>query len=99
MGMLQLLSLRPSIKQGRYLRRFPSVSPVQLLQVPPNTHLHRTPLTSKSSTMRVLSLVPVVVGLLATAEAHTTVYGVWINGVRIGVLQLVLVITLVLICV
>lgn len=32
--------------------------------------------------MRVLSLVSLAVGLLATAEAHTTVYGVWIDGVR-----------------
>ncbi|KAL0633107.1 hypothetical protein Q9L58_008007 [Maublancomyces gigas] len=34
--------------------------------------------------MRVLSLVPIIAGLLVTAEAHTTVYGVWINGVFRG---------------
>lgn len=32
--------------------------------------------------MRVLSLLPVVAGLLAGAEAHTRVYGIWLNGVR-----------------
>lgn len=42
----------------------------------------------KSVDMRVLSLVPVVAGLLATAEAHTRVYGVWINGVRIEAVEL-----------
>lgn len=38
--------------------------------------------------MRVLSLVPIIAGLLVTAEAHTTVYGVWINGVRNSAYQL-----------
>lgn len=35
--------------------------------------------------MRVLSLLPVVAGLLAGAEAHTRVYGIWLNGVRTAV--------------
>lgn len=39
--------------------------------------------------MRVLSLVPIIAGLLVTAEAHTTVYGVWINGVRNGGLSII----------
>lgn len=73
------------INPVRYKRGLLSFVSVLQFNTFPHTflsHWNHSLSHSKSFKMRVLSLVPVVVGLLATAEAHTRVYGVWINGVR-----------------